>query len=196
MWGIWASLTLQLMKPKIAIGIPNTGTIKSKTALCLMELMKLPYEFFPIFAYGNIISENREKIAEIGLQNNCDYIFFIDSDMKFNPIILQTLVNHGKDIIGVDYNYRFLPLTSTVKLFPNTIKGKDLMKVAAVGTGCLLIKTDVFKKLDKPYFPMEYSEGKVICTEDVGFCEKARKEGFDVWCDPSISVGHIGDYIY
>lgn len=182
---------------KIAIGIPNTGTIKSKTALCLMELMKLPYEFFPIFSYGSYISENKEKIVEIARKNECSHIFFVDHDIKFNPKIVETILSQDKDIIGANYNYRFLPIMPMVKLFPETKEmPTEIFKAAAISGGCMLVKMSVFEKLSKPYFPMEYSEGKVICTEDVGFCEKARKEGFDVWCDPLISVKHIGDYEY
>ena len=29
-----------------------------------------------------------------------------------------------------------------------------------------------------------------MCGEDVSFCLDAKEEGFDIWCDPRIRVGH------
>jgi hypothetical protein len=29
-----------------------------------------------------------------------------------------------------------------------------------------------------------------MCGEDVSFCLDAKEEGFEIWCDPRIRVGH------
>jgi len=36
----------------------------------------------------------------------------------------------------------------------------------------------------------------MLLGEDVYFFRKAKKAGFNVYCDFSIKIGHIGDYIY
>jgi hypothetical protein len=32
--------------------------------------------------------------------------------------------------------------------------------------------------------------------EDVNFCKRANEMGLEVWCDPTIRIGHIGEYLY
>lgn len=192
------------MGVKIAIGTPTGGTIKTKTALTLVELVRTDnYEFLPIFMTGNYVAENREKIVKIAQDTHCTHLFFVDADISFNSSVISILVNHDKDIVGGMYNYRFHPLTSVVKFFNEEGKTvtsienipSDLFKVPALGAGCLLIKMSVFEKLQKPYFQVEQNEeGNVICTTDVAFCEQARDKGFDVWCDPTLLIKHIGDY--
>jgi hypothetical protein len=55
----------------------------------------------------------------------------------------------------------------------------------------------VFNKLTRPYFPMSFDDkGQVTVSEDIGFCEKAKDAGFDIWCDPTVEVKHYGDFAY
>ena len=39
-------------------------------------------------------------------------------------------------------------------------------------------------------------EGPILLGEDWAFCERARQAGFTVYLDPSVTVGHVGSYIY
>jgi GT2 family glycosyltransferase len=74
-----------------------------------------------------------------------------------------------------------------------------LVKCDAIGTGSLLIKRNVIESIDplwfeyKPY-PKEEERFKTQ-SEDVVFCEKVRKAGFDIYCDSSVKCGHIGHMI-
>ena len=182
---------------KIAICVPHYGVIKAKTTLSLMNLMKLPYEFMPIFRYGSYISENKEKMIAIALQYNCTHLFFVDYDVVFEPQLLIELIEADKDVIGAYYNYKYLPTEPMIKFLDKHEIPDETFKVAALGGGCLLVKSSVFEKISKPYFPMEYdNEGNVVCTEDTGFCEKVREAGMDVWCNPKLKVEHIGEYVY
>ncbi len=187
------------IKPKIALGIPTGGTMKSKTAFSLLETIRTTdADFLPIFRYGNFAAENKEKIVKIAQENLCSHIFFVDCDMGFPADALTKLLAHDKDIVGVNYNYRYMPQESITKPFRYPIDASnDLYRVAAAGTGLILVKTSVFPALERPYFPFALSDsGDMILTEDVGFCEKARGAGFDVWIDPFIKVEHYGDFAY
>ena len=189
-------------KIKIGVGVPTIGLIKSQTTLSLMNMMKLPYEFIPIFAYGPYISENRETIVKIALKGNCSHILFIDHDMKFPPYTIEHLIKQDKDIIGVPYNYKYLPKQTMVKFFDGDGMSdkvlempSEMFKVWGMGTGCMLIKAEVFKKIKPPYFQMTYfKDGKVDITEDISFCMKARANGYDLWCEPTLALTHLGDY--
>lgn len=192
---------------KIAIGMPTYGTIKSRMALSVMETIRVnkDIEFMPIFQHGGYIAENRSKIIDIAKEYLCSHVFFVDHDVVFQPDTLERLFAHDKDIVGTMYNYRTLPLQTVVKFFNEkgeTVNSLDkipeeLFEVASTGIGCSLVKVSVFETLTKPYFPMEQNEeGTRVLSEDVGFYEKARNAGFKVYCDPTIVVKHIGDYLY
>ena len=73
---------------------------------------------------------------------------------------------------------------------------QEPFKCFALGTGCMLIKMSVFDKIEKPYFYYGDAGQEGLMSEDVYFCDKAHQAGYDVWCDPTIEVGHVGKYIY
>ena len=192
---------------KILLGIPTYGTIKSKTALCLLDTINQnkDLEFVPLFCHSGYIAENFNKIVRVAQETLCSHIFFVEHDMTFPPDTIKRLLAHDKDAVGVLYNCRYLPLTlvnyfydkdgSIVKNIPNM--PTELFEAPVMATGCALVKTEVFSKIDKPYFPMEQDEeGNRILTQDVGFSEKVIKAGMKIYIDPQIKCLHIGDFSY
>ena len=174
----------------IAIGITTAGQIKSQTVFSLARMIK--GEFYEVLIKeGPNQPLNREVIAETALQLNCSHLLFIDSDMTFEKDALKRLLERNKDIIGVNYNMRKFPLTSTVQ---GEIKG-DLFRCNGVATGFMLIKTEIFKKLKKPWFYVGMRHGDIE-GHDYRFCRLAREAGYEVWCDNEIKIGHIGDYTF
>ena len=74
-------------------------------------------------------------------------------------------------------------------------KRKKPFTVDYTGFGWLLIKKGVFEELEYPWFAPKmqvFESGNVqdMCGEDVSFCLDAIDEGWDIWCDPRIRVGH------
>ncbi len=191
------------MDTKILIGIPSGETVKAKTARTLVGLAKLPLDTIFCFRHGNFSFENREKLADAAIEQNCTHLFLVDNDMDFEPFVLTSLLEMDKDIAGASYNYRYLPLETTVRLLDANGGAKigrlpvDPFECYSVPSGCTLIKTEVFKSLAKPYYTWTQDEqGTISATEDVLFCEKARAKGYKVWCHPSLGVKHIGEYAY
>lgn len=189
------------MNIKIAIGMACNREIKPKTVESLLGLISYFYTdfdfYFVIAEEGYTISENRTYCVAQARQNNCDYLFFVDDDMTFPPDTLKRLIGHKKDIIGTVYHSRKLPLTPTVECLTGETIQKELFRVKAVATGVMLINLDIFNKIDKPYFDTETHEnGFTLMGEDSWFCRQAERKGIDIWCDPTIKIKHIGNYLY
>ena len=191
------------MNIKLAIGIATTGGIKTKTFVSVMKLVKRnPENTFIIAWEGCNVHQARINIVKESQKYDCTHLLFIDSDMVFESDIAERLLARDKDIIGVNSMVRQLPLTSTVKI--HNEKGEkiyemldDLFECQAVGTGIMLIKMSVFDKLPRPWFFYEQDEnGDLKTGSDMWFCNKAKEVGFKIWCDPTINVGHIGDFVY
>jgi hypothetical protein len=104
---------------------------------------------------------------------------------------LDKLLAHDKDIVGAVYQTKYEVQADVAEYFDDT--REDFMKVKALGTGCLLIKTDVFKKLPQPWFKYEwFPNGMIKRSHDWIFCEDAINAGYEVWADRTIDVKHIG----
>lgn len=189
---------------KLAIAMTTTGTIKSQTVFCMLRMIKqLKCDYAVFIKDGSILHYNREQLVKSAYDTGCTHILFIDSDMYFEPDAANKLIARNKDIVGVHYNLRKNPPTTTVhmdKIKKSRIKEDHpdgFLTCDAVATGFLLINMDVFKKVKEPWFFWKTDkDGEVVMGEDYWFCEKARKVGYDIWVDLTIPVKHIGDYLY
>lgn len=184
---------------KIAIAIPHTGTINAKTVLSLVAMLKhIKHNNLVYLKEGCYIHNSREELVKKAIMDDCTHILFIDSDMYFEETALDRLLARKKDIIGVHYNRRAIPLESTAKIpISEKLKNKELIKAEGLGTGFLLINIDVFKKMKHPWFFFEQSQnGDLLVGEDYWFCKRAKEAGFDIWVDLSIPMKHVGNYLY
>ncbi len=184
-------------KIKIAMGIPCNRLTKPKTAFSLSRLIahsKHDYHFI-VSTRGFNTSENRNYIATQAVNNGCSHLFFVDDDMVFPPDTLDKLLARDKDIVGGVYKTKYEIQDDVCEYFDD--RRGEFMKVKALGTGCLLIKTDVFIKLPQPWFKYEWNDnGSIKRSHDWIFCEDAINAGYEVWADPTIEMGHIGQYEY
>jgi hypothetical protein len=165
---------------------------------------------------GYTIAENRNYTAVQAINNKSDYLLMVDDDMVFNEDLLDCLIANGKDICGVAYHSR--GSTAKIKIVPSgeimavaevdrgkyidleketDPKYKDTFECYAVGTGIILIKCEIFRKIARPWFEFTYFEnGKCKEGEDWNFCFKAKDAGFKIWTDPKPSIGHLGETIF
>jgi len=204
MSAILGSLDIDMFNnPRILVGVISGEFIRVKTVQTLLALMKNERRITKLLIkQGVLVHVNRDNIVLDALKEDFTHLFFVDSDVCFAPDTLDKLLAHDKDIIAANYNMRIVPQTPTVRMMENgklVVKDlpKGLFKCYAAGTGCMLIKMEVFKKLSRPWFHFgamdENNEGE---GEDVFFCRRAQEVGYEVWCDGSLQVGHIGETIF
>jgi len=179
---------------KICLGVPTNRLIKPKTVKSLLELIvhsKCDFKII-ISDRGYNTSENRNYIAAQAVKNNCDYLFFVDDDIIVQPDTLDKLLAHKKDIVGGVYKTKYEVQDDVVEYLDEK-RPTGLFECKAIGTGCLLIKCDVFKRLPTPWFKYEwYKNGMIKRSHDWIFCEDARNAGYKVWADNNLRIKHIG----
>ncbi len=187
-------------KPKVIIAVACQNTVFAKMACSVIHMCKgLMIDFDFIMRLGCDIVGSRIWLVKRAKELGGTHILFVDDDMSFltnkeNP--LKTLLERDKDIIGAAYNFRSLPFKSTA-VDAEGIRKDEPYKCKTLGTGFLLIKLDVFDKLPEPWFTFgRKPDGDLAYGEDTYFCQQAIKAGFDVWCDPTLSVQHIGEYLF
>ena len=147
-----------------------------------------------------------------------DYQIWIDSDIVFNTAQfwqLLDLADNGeeeKEIVAGWYATEDGTTTSVAhwleeddfrknggvmnhETVESISKRKKPFTVDYTGFGWVCIKNGVFEKLPYPWFAPKmqvFESGAVqdMCGEDVSFCLDAIEEGYEIWCDPRIRVGH------
>ena len=146
------------------------------------------------------------------------HLMFIDADIGWEPWHLLVLLNRRVDVIGGLYPMKSMPIKWCVNGIPGMEEGVDnLVEVTKTGTGFLLIKREVFEKLDahpavkpfandiglpaelnqymKTYFDTAVREGRYY-SEDWTFCENWRDIGGQVFVDKRVLLKHTGTYVF
>jgi hypothetical protein len=149
--------------------------------------------------HGASPAENRNIITEQALSLGAEWIFYLDDDQVLAPDTLLRLLRHDKDVVSGLYVSREPPFIPHVYdkedergwVMPRLLEPNDggIHKVLATGAGCMLVKTRVFEKLEKPWWTI----GQIVKDgwgDDVDFCRRVRAAGFEVWADLDALVGH------
>lgn len=150
-------------------------------------------------ARGASIAENRNGIAERALAVGAKWVLYLDDDQVLAPDTLVRLLAHDKDVISGLYVSREPPFKPHIydhedelgfcRFRPLAPFEGGLHNVLATGAGCMLIKTDVLRKLEQPWWRL----GQITMDgwgDDLNFCHRIREAGFEIWCDFDVVVGH------
>ena len=179
-----------------------------------------------------ITKARNECISNFMNDTKLDYFLFIDADIGFNALDVIKLMNYDKPLVAATYPkkhlnwqeiqnclYNDVPECSK-ELFEKTCEYtiyekenariKDgLLEVNRVGTGFMMIKRDLVKKIAKKYPELMYKENgkkgygmfetmiknKELISEDYSFCERVREIGEKVYVDTDIQLTHTGGNI-
>jgi len=151
-----------------------------------------------IRASSGPIQEMRNTITTRALELNCTHLIFLDADMVYPENTLLKLLSHNVDIVGALCFKRWPPFHPTIftgDKYEMTLidpwPENELIEVTATGTGCLMIKTEVFEKMPYPWFEFsETPEGGVV-GEDVQFCYKAKELDYKIYVDTGLETEHL-----
>jgi hypothetical protein len=169
---------------------------------------------------GGGVAKARNNIAwEFLTKTKASHLIFVDSDIGFLPGDIMRLINHDLPIVGGLYTHKRADLQWSARAIP----GEELdpetgfQRVAAIGTGFLCVKREVFEKMIEQYPEIAYVEDwedgrgntrhdffsvgvvkdpelnieqPTYLTEDWYFCYRCRKMGYDVMADTGLLVSH------
>jgi hypothetical protein len=132
-------------------------------------------------------------------------IVWIDSDIAWTPDDFMRLYESDFDIVSGAYMLESGEVTAYPQRLGPALDCRDVarmtepVKVHGVGFGFLAVKTGIFEQLSRPWFQsvevtMHADDGNdytfPIMGEDISWCERVGRLGFDVWLDPTIRVTH------
>lgn len=153
---------------------------------------------------GSGIVRAREQAIASSLDKGFTHVLFLDDDMVFPSTLLEELLAHDKDIVGINYA-RKEPGNRTLLTFakdgtPITSAGKEgVEEIGWLGFGGVLVRLEAVKDIELPLFEIRWiPERKDYLGEDFYFCMKAQSHGLQIYIDHNLSnkCGHVGDFVY
>ncbi len=185
---------------KILIGLSTGEHIRRAEFLPSFIGLERPPNSYTATVHGQSPAKARNLLIEKAMDNDCTHILFLDDDMIPPSNTLIRLLKHDKDIVSGLYLLRAFPHRPALfdKAYENgkckfiSLRGDmhGLIQGVNCGLGCVLMKTKVFEKMEKPYVRLGELEQDEWC-DDVGFFNRVRAAGFEIWCDLDCTVGHM-----
>jgi len=198
-----AAWELDSNHPKLLIGLPHRSLVTMSWALSFRNLQVNVPAIFTVSA-GVPIDIARQEIVKSALDNNVEWVFFLDSDVEAPADTIPRLMAHNLPIVSGVYWTRNHPLEPAVWKSVNP-SGKQaipfkpnsgLITADFAGAGCLLVHTSVFKNIGpQPWF--EWTLGREVPgnmsigrSEDFEFFRKCKARGYTLYIDTSIICKH------
>ena len=161
-------------------------------------------------------SLDRGKFQQPYATDLITHILMVDSDIVFEPKDFWKLWNHNLPIVAGAYCYSTEAISKEAEkrivagswdtdffkknfAFPAYTLGQaqalanPLLEVDWLGLGFALVRTEVFAKIEYPWFNselIEIDDLRDTTSEDVGWCRKVKRAGYKILLDPSVKVGH------
>ena len=151
-----------------------------------LDLQSLMFQYgvetrFSFLFNESLITRARNYLVDEFLRSDCTHMLFIDSDIHYNPKDVMAMLALDKDVIGGPYPKKAINWTNIAlgaRQHPdmpaheletlvgdyvfNVVQGTkqfsvtEPLEVMEIGTGYMMIKRDVFKKMEEAYPQLRY----------------------------------------
>lgn len=203
---VFSKMEIVILSPMMIIEPMWVKSVVNMMAFSWMQGLKVYQMGITI---KTVVDWARNELAELGLNYKCDYtgrhfthFLWLDTDHTFNADLAcqlaRSFVFPEVDAVGALYYMSKGPTLPVVyvkddspdkwKHYPIIDVPNSLCEVDAFGFGAVLMKRDVFERVPKPWFTIDWRGG-----EDVVFCTKAREHGVRLFLDGRYKLGHVGE---
>ena len=206
---------------RILIEVPTyDGRISQATSESLWRLDRCGHtvDYKPRTGYGCAMARNRIAVDALNARYDC--VLMVDNDIALPQDALKNLLEHDADVALGYYLNRYARgesrYTTLYKLGGGwhmyeaselgelRESGEYAIDVKGGGLGCALIKSEVFERLEFPWFEwkdMGYEDCFAVdvygCKdrfqsggEDIEFCNACRDAGIRITADTRVACGH------
>lgn len=199
---------------KVLIAVPTFESIYPDTFESIYNLDKGGHELVFAFVRGYDCATARNRIAQKALDMNVDYVLMVDNDVVLPADAVVKLLEKPVDVCLGYYAHRdtdniYRGRTCVCKLgwfnYPleseytaqeiQDLKdgGSRKIQIHGGGMGCAMIKTDVFRRINYPWYDwVNYNdEHRGMLSEDLYFCEQCKNTGIPIYTDVRVGCGHM-----
>lgn len=188
------------MSMRLMIAVPTNDYVHADFMKSLVglteELSRQKIAFKVEIVAGTLVYIARNRLAQKAVNEKYTHVLWLDSDMVFSEKIAEDLLDSGKDMICGAFVSRRPPYgpcvyASIEKCKIEKVQDFGLMpfRVDGCGFACVLTTTEllsaVMQKYGTTFQPTDYY------GEDLAFCWRVKSIGREIWCEPTVRVGHI-----
>lgn len=193
---------------KVFIAVPSMDTLPALFCQSL-ALLQRAGDTMVGFEVGSLVYNARNNLARQAIKQEADWVLWLDSDMVFNPDLLQRMMKvcteNDIDFLTALCFRRKPPYTPCLfDRLDKVEKGASYtallsvpegrFQVGGCGFAGVLMSTDVLISVSAKFNGRMFDPMEGF-GEDVAFCWRARQCGYDIWCDSDIEMGHVGQCI-
>ena len=185
---------------KLMIAVPTNDYVHADFMISLVKLTeelnrkKINYQVEIITATLVYIARNR--LANKAVNEHFTHVLWLDSDMTFEPNILEDLMECGKEMVCGAFVSRRPPYGPCIyksirKYAIQKVEefGMTPFRVDGCGFACVLTSVELLQAVVTKYGtcfqPTEYY------GEDLAFCWRVGRLGREIWCEPTVRPGHL-----
>lgn len=203
---------------KLLIAVPTFENIYPDTFKSIYDLDTDGHEVVFEYVRGYDCATARNRIVQIAIDKGVDYVLMVDNDVVLPKEVLKWLTDDLKDVCLGYYAHRdsdniYRGRTCICKLYDENGKkhfnypleseytakefaelkesGQYKVQIHGGGMGCALIKTDVFKKIEYPWYDWVNYKHRGMLSEDLYFCEQCKKHNIPIYTDTRANCGHM-----
>jgi len=205
---------------RILIAVPTFETIYPDTYKSLWDLDKCGHEVLFDSVRGYDVATARNRIARKALELETDFLLSVDNDVTLPKDALALLLEDAKDVnLGYYahrdtdnvyrgntcicrlkdaegkeyYHYPLESEYSAEEMRRMRNAGETKIEVHGGGMGCALIRTDVYRKTEYPWYDwVNYGDAnRGMLSEDLYFCSLCRANGIPIYADVRVGCGHL-----
>jgi hypothetical protein len=153
------------------------------------------------------ISDARNLICKQAQEVGAKFIWFVDDDTVVPSASIRMLMyqlEQHPDVLAIGGIYCCKTEPTQPMVFADFGAGSywdwtlgETFECAAVGTGCMLIRTEHLEKLPQPWFKTidvvvhgDHPDRAIQCTDDVYFCKLAKQAGLKILAHGGVLCHH------
>ena len=186
---------------KLMVAVPTVDYVHAEFMKSLVGLTKKlatdGVKFEVKIVGGTLVYIARNRLAHLAIQDGYTHVLWLDSDMTFGPGIVDDLLFCGKEMVCGAFVSRRPPygpcVYSSIEDPAHMVKveefGTQPFPVDGCGMACVLTEvgllSEVWDRFDTCFRPTD------SYAEDLAFCDRVKRTGGSIWCDPSVRPGHI-----
>ena len=200
---------------RIFVAIPCMETVNTEF---FQSILGLKFGDLGAPRYGvsrsSLVYDARNSLAKVALDAGAERIMWLDSDMTFEPDVIQRLsadLDEGRDFVTGLCFKRKSPVLPVIYKETGYTQSEDLDKVtpfatiyedypkdsifevAGAGFACTMISADLMREVYDVYgAPFAPQPG---FGEDLSLCRRLEEMGVKMYCDSRIKVGHVASTI-